>query len=73
MPRILDISLKYRNFMIFRRNIDDFTDFLANGLSVGKIVLVSTNIRYFDNISTDKSDILFLGWGSMYISRLICL
>ena len=34
--------------------------FLANRLSVGKIVLVPADIQYFGDISADISDFLFL-------------
>ena len=43
------ISLKYRRFYRF-----------LDRLSVGKIVLVSVDIRYFGDISADISDFLFL-------------
>ena len=45
---------------IFDINIDNLTEFLAHRLSVGKIVLVPIDIRYFGDILADKSDMLFL-------------
>ena len=47
---IFDILAKYRRFFLF------LVDFLANRLSVDKILSVSVDIRYFDDISADKTD-----------------
>ena len=52
MKYTLDISLKYRRFYLF----------LANRISVGKIVSIPINIRYFGDISTDISNFLFFAW-----------
>ena len=82
MRYTLDISLKYRQFSIFRRNINDFTNFLANLFSVGKIVSVpsvgkivsvSADIRYFSDISADINDFLFLGYYYYYRNLYIIL
>ena len=50
----LDILSKYERFYIF------FFQFLANRLSVGKIISIPADIRYFGDILVDKFDILFL-------------
>ena len=60
MMYTLDISPKYRYFPIFGRNIYDFPDFLPNQLSISNIMSVPPNIRYFDDISADITDFLFL-------------
>ena len=48
--------------LIFRRKINDFSDFSSNRLSVVKIFFVLANNRFFSDISTEKSDFLFPGY-----------
>ena len=51
---ISDISSIFRQFFIY------FFDFLANQLSVGNIVSGPIDNRYFDDITIEKTEILFL-------------
>ena len=60
----LDILVKYRKFYNISPKYQRFyrflADFFANRLSVGKIVSIPVDIRYFGDISVDISDFLFL-------------
>ena len=48
--------------MIFRRFFRFFFDLLANQLSIGNFVSGSAYNQYFDNISVEKTGILFLAY-----------
>ena len=61
--------------MKYRRYFRYFPDFLANQLSVAKIISMSVDIRYIGNISANKTNFLFLdvykGSGDVsYITRM---